>query len=507
MPVAPARSVAYRVLRRVESGRALAVDLLQSEEVSQLREVDRALVTELVMGVLRWGGELDFQIERLSGKRLAYFDPEIITILRLGLYQIRFLERIPKSAAVNEAVELVKAARKRSAAGIVNAVLRKCERGPGRPTGPTGMGGKPRGQAAVEPESGDSGSPVVLTLNSFSARDDFCLFATRHSSLATSSNLVAARGRAMEGLVESACRATPRWLLERWTQNYGPEAAKSLALASVSVPRTTVRVAASQAGIESLRGELAQEGISTNATQVARGALVVESGHVQGSRAWREGRVVIQDEASQLVATLLRVEPGQRVLDLTAAPGIKTGQLAGMLGRGVLVASDVSARRLADLNRLLPSHVPPEVKFSVVRLDATQPLPFSTRFDRVLLDAPCSGTGTLARHPEIKWRLRPEDLTRLAKNQARMLRHALEVLAPGGRLVYATCSLEPEENEQIVESVSQAMEGIRALSRDELAREIPSVAGLIDPRGYFRSRPDLHAMDGFFAAVLIRRPS
>ena len=127
MPVSPARETAYRILRRVESGRSFAVDLLQAPEVSGLKEADRRLATELVMGVLRWRGELDFRIEQLSGRPLGRFDPEVVTILRLGVYQIRFLAKIPKSAAVNEAVELAKSARKRSAAGLVNAVLRKCQ--------------------------------------------------------------------------------------------------------------------------------------------------------------------------------------------------------------------------------------------------------------------------------------------------------------------------------------------------------------------------------------------
>jgi len=517
MPVSAARSTAYRILRRVDSASALAVDLLQSEEVSALQEVDRALVTELVMGVLRWRGELDFQIERLSSKRLRIFDPEVVTVLRLGLYQIGFLQKIPVSAAVNEAVELVKQARKRSAAGLVNAVLRKGERGggrPTRPTRPTRYDGRAGVEIAGQPRSSD-----------FSASD--------------------------AGLVERACRATPDWLLDGWTREFGSDAAKALALASVCVPPTTLRVTSGRASLEGLVGlegierELAEEGITTRAAQYAHDALVVESGRVQASRAWREGRVVIQDEASQLVATLLRVEPGRSVLDLAAAPGIKTAQLAGLLkkaeeGRGfspaaqtsstgtientgvhflggaeappflgllqqpasVLVACDVSARRLVDLHRLLPRQVPPEVALGVVRLDATERLPFRSCFDRVLLDAPCSGTGTLARNPEIKWRLRPEDIARLAENQAKMLRNALEVLRPGGRLVYATCSLEREENEQVVERVLKETPGVRALGRDELSREIPRVAGLIDADGFFRTRPDLHGTDGFFAAVL-----
>jgi len=168
----------------------------------------------------------------------------------------------------------------------------------------------------------------------------------------------------------------------------------------------------------------------------------------------------------------------------------------------LLVACDVSARRLADLHRLLPRQVPPDVRLGVVQLDATERLPFRGCFDRVLLDAPCSGTGTLSRNPEIKWRLRPEDVTRLAENQARMLRHALEVLGPHGRLVYATCSLEGEENELVVERILKETPGLRVLGRDQLRREIPNAAGLIDSDGYFRTRPDLHGTDGFFAAVL-----
>jgi len=510
MPVSLARSTAYRILRRIDSASALAVDLLQSEEVSALREVDRALVTELVMGVLRWRGELDFQIEKLSGKRLRIFDPEVVTVLRLGLYQIGFLEKIPVSAAVNEAVELVKQARKRSAAGLVNAVLRKAERVGGRPTRRPGRRGGMAAEAegASQPEGSDSSASSA-------------------------------------GLVERACRATPEWLLDRWTRQFGSDTAKGLAVASVSVPPTTLRVTGRQLSRQGIERDLAEEGIIVRPAQYAHDALVVESGRVQASRAWREGRVVIQDEASQLVAALLRVGPGQRVLDLAAAPGIKTAQLAGLLskaeeGRGfspagpkpstgiiensgahfvgrteappflgllqqpasLLVASDVSARRLGDLNRLLPRQVPPDVRLSVVRLDATERLPFGSCFDRVLLDAPCSGTGTLARNPEIKWRLRPEDLARLAENQARMLRHALEVLSLGGRLVYATCSLEREENEQVVERVLKETQGVRAVGRDELSREVPLVSGLIDADGYFRTRPDRHGTDGFFAAVL-----
>jgi 16S rRNA (cytosine967-C5)-methyltransferase len=447
--VSPARQAAYQILRRVETGRIYAVDLLQGDQVSRLRESDRRLVTELVMGVLRWRGDLDFEIERLSGKPLGYFDPEIATILRLAIYQIRYLEKIPKAAAVNEAVELVKAARKRSAAGLVNAVLRKCEHA---------------GNVAQSLKSG-SADPETI---------------------------------------ESASHSMPRWLLDRWERRFGLEAARLLAWSSVRTPPTILRVTGGEGACREVRRELAEAGIRAHPAKYAKAALIVESGDVRSSGAWREGRVVIQDEASQLVGSLLAPEPGECALDLCAAPGMKSAQLATALTRGTLVACDLSDRRLRTMTRLLPRQLPADLRFGAVRLDATRALPFGIKFDRILLDVPCSGTGTLARNPEIKWRLRPEDLPRLAAAQAAIGRNALEVLKPGGRLVYATCSLEPEENEQVVETILAESPAARRLSQEELRREFPDLSALFDRQGYFRTRPDFDQMDGFFAAVIVR---
>jgi 16S rRNA (cytosine967-C5)-methyltransferase len=433
------------------------VDLLQSPEVSALKEPDRRLATEIVMGVLRWRGELDFQIEQLSGKSVKGFDPEVLTILRMGAYQIRFLERVPKRAVVDDAVELTKAARKRSAAGLANAVLRKFE--------------PPEDRALA----GDFGH--------LSAEDR-----------------------------ESVRRAFPAWLLKRWkritatTAEPGEEGAVRLAYASLQTPRTTLRVVDAGENLDDVRQELEVEGVTTSYRQYAEAqGLTVESGQVQNTRAYREGRVVIQDEASQLVAQLVSPEPGQRVLDLCAAPGMKAGQLAQMLGAGTLVACDHSAARVRTLAKLLPKWVPPAVRLTMVRLDAARELPFGAKFERILLDAPCSGTGTLARNPEIKWRLRPEDITRLAELQSMMLGNALPALASGGRLVYATCSLEPEENEGVVEKVLSERPAFRVLTSHELALRHPHLIPLFDSRGYFRTRPDQHAIGGFTAAVIVRQ--
>jgi 16S rRNA (cytosine967-C5)-methyltransferase len=257
--------------------------------------------------------------------------------------------------------------------------------------------------------------------------------------------------------------------------------------------------------IPRLSEELAAEGIKSKPGRFSACALVVESGNVQASQALRQGRVVIQDEASQLVADLLMPQAGQRALDLCAAPGIKAGQIAQTLGSGTLVTCDLSASRLRTMARLLPHWLPREVQWLAIQLDATQALPFSYQFERILLDAPCSGTGTLARNPEIKWRLRPADLKRLAEAQVKMLKCALGSLALAGRLVYATCSLEPEENECVVERVLKESPGYQVASPAELESAYPALSPLFDPQGYLRTRPDLHPMDGFFAAVIVRK--
>ncbi|HXJ95967.1 MAG TPA: 16S rRNA (cytosine(967)-C(5))-methyltransferase RsmB [Terriglobia bacterium] len=443
MPVSPARRVAYDILQRVERGRDFAADLLRAPAVSSLSEPDQSLATELVLGVLRRRTELDSWITRLSGRELDYFDPEIVTILRLGVYQIRRLDRVPKSAAVNQAVEMAKTARKRSAAGLVNAVLRKCE--PLR---------------SKEGNAADDSEPLNLAL--------------------------------------------PSWLAERWQQRFGVEVERALARWSLETPRTAARLVSAQDGVETIRRELAGEGVEAEPSAYSSRACVISRGTVTRTKLWRTGRLVIQDEASQLVGSLVKPEVHQRVLDLCAAPGMKTSQLAADLKSGLLIACDLSSRRLRSTQALVSPVIPEAVRWYRVQLDASLPLPFSTSFDRILLDAPCSGTGTLARNPEIKWRLKPEDIVRLSELQTRMLRGALPLVAPGGRLIYATCSLEREENDEVVERVLAEASGFRRLARAELVREWPAFAPLFDQDGYFRTRPGLHGTDGFFAAVLSR---
>lgn len=447
--VSPARKIAFETLLQVDAGSAFASDLLQGREVSVLSERDRGLATEIVMGVLRWQGEIDYRLQQLSGKTAHSLDREVSAALRMGIFQIAFLEKIPKSAAVNESVELTKMARKRSAAGLVNAVLRKCQPGGLR----AGLG------------ADDLHDPEILS---------------------------------------SVRRAVPSWILDRWEENFGVEAANRLAWCSTQVPSMTLRTSSRTDDPGQVMQQLEGEGIKVRRGHHASQALVVETGAGVVSRVAADLGLAIQDEASQLVAELVGVRPGDRVLDLCAAPGMKTSLMADAVGDGLLVACDSSARRLRILRSLLPRLTANASAVRTLQLDATQALPFRQGFDRILVDAPCSGTGTLARNPEIKWRLTPEDLERLALIQARILKNALPLLSAGGRLVYATCSLEPEENEKVVERVLAANEGCRLLSRTKLIETLPKIASLIDDWGYFHTRPDLHGMDGFFAAAITR---
>ena len=354
MPISPARRTAYAVLDRVESG-GWASDLLMAASAA-LESRDAALAAEIVFGVLRFRVQLDFLMEHFGAPRRL--DLAVRLALRMGIYQLRYLERIPAHAAVADSVELVKHARKRSAAGMVNAVLRKVDRAPVQ-------------------------------------------WPTRE--------------------VELSC---PEWLLQRWERSYGAERARGIALAALEEPQKHL---------------------------------------------WVYGGVArLQDVGSRSIVPLLELQPGHRFLDLCAAPGNKTAQA---LEAGVrAVACDLHLHRLRGLRGLAAD---------LVVLDGTRPLPLAQRFDRILVDAPCSGTGTLGRNPEIKWRLRPDDLADLHGRQTALLQNALQALAAGGRLVYSTCSLEPEENQQVV---AKAAAGCAAAVQQRLPGRDPG--------------------DGFWAAVI-----
>ncbi|MGI8745436.1 MAG: transcription antitermination factor NusB [Bryobacteraceae bacterium] len=352
--ISSARIVAFDVLRRVDGG-GYASDLLLSGS-AKLASRDAGLASEIVFGCLRYQKQLDYLIDQLTRSRPL--DLEVRLALRMGVYQLRYLDRIPPHAAVGESVELTKRAGKKWAGGLVNAVLRKVNR-----------------------------QPIHWP----------------------------------DRATELSC---PEWLLTRWDQQFGPEAAAAIARAALQAPET----------------------------------YIASTGRVQ-------------DIGSQAIVPMLNLQPGQSFLDLCAAPGNKTAQA---LETGVeAIACDLHWHRLKQLA---------DLQCRRVVLDGTEPLPFSRQFDRILVDAPCSGTGTLGRNPEIKWRLHPYDLIDLQIRQTALLRNALAHLKPDGTLVYATCSLETEENERVIESVPLP----QPHARWRTERRLPGV--------------DLG--DGFFSAVL-----
>jgi 16S rRNA (cytosine967-C5)-methyltransferase len=453
MAISPARKIAYEVLGRVEAEGAYAGDLLHAELGVKVKPVDAALATELTFGVLRQRLLLDFLLERQLKTTVDRLDLPVALALRLGLYQLRFLQRIPPSAAVNESVELVKKARKASAASLVNAVLRRAAEQSKLPA-----------EKFIPPDI----TPAER-------------LAIRHSH--------------------------PVWMVERWLARLGEARTIALLEADNKVPRLSCALS-DPAGRLAVFAALKEAGLCPEAGILLRDAFAVHGGSASRNPQFRAGRISIQDEASQAIPLLLGVRPGDRVLDLCAAPGGKTASLArATASRGLVIAADRYGHRLramaAQFDRLEVSSV------HLVELDAAQDLPFSTRFDRILLDAPCSGTGTLARHPEIRWRLRPEELTELRALQVRMLRVALAYLAPGGRLVYSTCSIEPEENEEVIAEVLHQTGGVRRVPAGEMWDALApylvpgvSLSHLFDDAGQFHTLPGQQQTDGFFAAAL-----
>ena len=472
MPVSPARAAAFEILMRIETTDAYASEMLHASHFAKLSPSDHGLLTELVMGVMRWRGVLDNKIAKWSSQSVAKLDVEVLTALRLGMYQILFLDRVPRHAAVNESVELVKGAHKRSAAGLVNAVLRKIER--------------------------------------------------------ASSDL-------NDGL------AHPDWLVDRWTRIYGPDAACKICEYDQSAPRSAIRLNIAQSNVETAvpgcpraagprlrmqentgRGKsraaldgqpgtavptlfpdgLRDEGIQLEPGKLLSSAFTVKSGDITATKAFRERRVTLQDEASQLVALL--VGEGKKILDCGAAPGGKTRILAERNPEAMVVALELHPQRAALLRKLVPAG-----NVHVLAADVRK-MPLVETFDRILVDAPCSGTGTLARNPEIKWRLRPEDLLRLQAYQVEILRAAMQPVSQGGRIVYSTCSLEPEENEDVIAKALAGDSSFRVLScGDELEKlrasgEFLWAGDSLVSGSYLRTIPGAHPCDGFFAAVIAR---
>lgn len=467
MPISRARTIAFDVLLRVAKQDAYADEALRPELGGSVKAEDAGLATELVLGALRWQRLLDFMIDRHLKKPASTADIEVRIALRLGAYQLLFLDRIPARAAVHESVELAKRARKRSAANLVNAVLRKFAAGP-RPERMFVLSWA-RLAKTVAPLLPDDLPPAEK-----------------------------------EGILTSH----PTWMVERWLQTFGEGRTRAILAGNNRVPALSACLLDSQHAEDAMKA-LHNAGSRILPGQLLCDARVLEGGNPGASEAVRQGWVALQDEASQAVAHLVAAHPGNSVLDLCAAPGGKTLLLARAVGpRGRAIAADLHEHRVRSMRERLNLTGLQNVEAMV--LDGTQPLPFEQPFDRILVDVPCSGTGTLARHPEIRWKLRADDLADLHARQAEVLRNALPHLAPSGRLVYSTCSLEPEENELVVREVLAEfgdqfqIADPRGVLKNILQESVP-IESVAAADGFFRTFPPQHGTDGFFAAVIERR--
>ncbi|MEK6281644.1 MAG: 16S rRNA (cytosine(967)-C(5))-methyltransferase RsmB [Acidobacteriota bacterium] len=436
--VSPARLAAFEILLRVEEGAYASVLLTARED--QLNNLDRGLCHELVMGVLRRQLWLDRLIEYYSDRKPSDLDIAIRVILRLGLYQMRFLSRIPDSAAVNESVNLVKFARLRSAGGLVNAVLRRATR-----------------ERDVDPASWIENPIERISVN------------TSH----------------------------PLWLIERWSKSLGSAEAEKFARANNESAPVAFRVVNTRAEESEVLEQLRLAGGNLSRSRVAHSAWRITGAPGLLAQLAAIGQVYIQDEASQLVPRVLNAKAGDRVLDLCAAPGGKTTQIAdSTLDSATIVAADLHTHRLKTLVSTAKLHGLHNIQ--TVTLNALQPLPLTdSSFDRVLVDAPCSGTGTLRRNPEIRWRISPADIQDLSARQKQLLQNAASAVKSGGRLVYSTCSIETDENEAVREAFLENNKPFRPVHLD-----IDS--SLVTASGAARTWPQRDGTDGFFISVFER---
>ena len=457
MAISPARTIAFDILKRVQTQGAFADDALREKLTVEIRREDAGLATDLTLGVLRWQRLLDFLIDRKLSSTKKSLDDEVRIALRMGVYQLWFHARVPARAAIYESVELVKRAKKRSAATLVNAVLRK-----------------------LAAEATDL-----------------------HADRATIDSFLPDNVPLPERL--GILYSHPTWLVDRWINRFCEAQTRDLLESNNQVPTTSCHIYQAD-HLEEAVASLEQSGTRLRPGRLLRNARMLEGGNPSASEALQRSWIVIQDEASQAVAHLLNVVPGNTVLDLCAAPGGKTLLLAQPAGPdGRVIATDLHEPRVHAMNDRFNRAELRNVE--CISLDATQELPFQNKFDRILVDAPCSGTGTLSRHPEIRWRICAEDLADFHGRQVRLLVNALCCLAPGGRLVYSTCSLEPEENEAVVNEVLSGKGGPFQVvtPRDALQDHISSpelLDSVISSDGFFRTFPPLHGTDGFFAAVI-----
>jgi 16S rRNA (cytosine967-C5)-methyltransferase len=438
--ISPARLAAFGILLKIENESAFSSSLLPQYE-ENLETKDRALCHELTLGVLRRKLLLDKIVESLTKKNVDKFDLEVLTALRLGVYQLIFLDKIPAYSAINESVNLVHVAKKRSATGLVNAVLRKV-------------------------------SQKKLPETSFVDEIDRISIQTSH----------------------------PRWLIETWRAQFGLAETEAIANANNETPKSAFRFTSKFYS----KGEAGQKAIinlideiNVHQSKIIEGSFVVNKSSDFLRKLADSGEIYFQEEGSQLVGKAVNLKEGESLLDICAAPGSKITFIISKLGSNqprLIVAGDFYEHRIRNLKENIEKQGASAVQ--IVRYDADNHLPFCEEsFDVVLLDAPCSGTGTIRSNPEIRYFLTPNALKELPEKQLKFLKNASKLIKSGGRLIYSTCSLETQENEEVIEKFLESEVGFEK-GKSNLAEE------LLTGRGFYRTFPNRDKVDGFFVAVL-----
>jgi 16S rRNA (cytosine967-C5)-methyltransferase len=448
--IAPARVAAFTALRDVNAGRADLPAALAAVRPTLQDERDRALATDLVTGTLRWQRQLDYLIEHFAKRPISKLDFEVLQILRLGAYQLLHLDRVPAAAAVNDAVAMTRRARKTSAAGLVNAVLRGLSRNTHRLPLP------------LRPPDGDPLPYLEVSLSH------------------------------------------PGWLADRWLTRYGFDATETWEQFNNAPAPLTIRVNRLKTDADELTRALSEHGVSVEPARFAPDGLIVISGNPLRTPLAGTGQFFLQDEASQLVALLAAAEPGMKVLDACASPGGKTTAMAAMSGdRAEIIATDVRAARVQLLRETVAASGAQNIR--VLQADLEAGLPFAPEFDVVFVDAPCSGLGTVRRDPDIRWRRTAADLAPLAGAQFTMIGNAAAAVRPGGRLVYSTCSSEPEENEDVVARFLESNQHFVPIDlRMEKLAAFDALEPVLDEGGVLRTSPHKHGLEAFYGAVLRR---
>ncbi len=453
--VSPARALAFATLRASFEEDAYTERFFRAEaDRRDLSGRDRAQAQRLAYGAVQRRGTSDVAIERLAGRSIRLLDPPVLAALRLGLYELLFADATPDHAAVDQAVELVKAAGAAHASGLVNAVLRRA--------------GREREQLVAALLEDDSTPAAAAVADS-----------------------------------------APRWLAEMWWRELGPDAARAALAACNQRAEVAMRVNSRRAERKEVLGRLAAAGVEASAPEagwpLAAPAMIVIGGRTGDAvpAAIAAGELTPQSRGSAAVVEVLDPREGENVLDLCAGPGIKTGQIAERMGdRGEVISVELDPARAGEVaaqaSRLGLRSV------TVIEADGRQGA-FGPGFDRVLLDAPCSDLGTLASRPDARWRKSPKTIERLTEVQDELLRNAAAVLRPGGTLVYSTCTISRRENEDRIGALLAAVAAGEAppLELDDLGALAPELASAAEPR-CLQLRADRDRTTGFFVARFTR---